>query len=88
MEQPEMQQMAEVHQTTAWSVLTPPFKTEEDKILKKILNINGEAAGVCQTVGGVGPFWPLMHTTKIGMGPGAVLLPPHKRIMIHIYTSG
>lgn len=34
-EQPEMQQMAEVHQTTAPSVLTPLFKREEDKILKK-----------------------------------------------------
>lgn len=39
-------------------------------------------------VGGVGLFWPLMHTAKFGMGPGAVLLPPHKRIMTHIYTSG
>lgn len=35
MEQPEMQQMAEMHQTAAWSVLTPPFKTEEDKTFKK-----------------------------------------------------
>ena len=39
-------------------------------------------------VGGVGSFWPLIHKTKFGMGPGAVLQPPHKRIMTHIYTSG
>lgn len=82
-----MQQMEMVHHTTAWRVLTTPFRTEEDKT-QKILNINGEAAGVCQMVGGVGSFWPLIHKTQFGMGPGAVPQPPHRRIMSHIYTSG
>jgi len=65
--------------------LPHPLKQRKTR-LKKILNINGEAAGVCQMVGGVGSFWPLIHETKFAMGPGAVPQPPHKRIMTHIYT--
>lgn len=39
-------------------------------------------------VGGVGSFWPLIRKTQFGAGSGAVLQPPHERIMTHIYTSG
>lgn len=85
MEQPEMQQMAEVHQTTAWSVLTPPFKTEEDKILKNP-KYKRWSSWCLPNGGWCGPFLASDAYSKVWNGPRCCSsAPTQKNNDSHLY---